>query len=166
MENLISGFWTFAEGIAAVLAILGGIYAAYKLIRERPFTRPLQIFSGNDSTRDVLLELRGKTIRFDTVLDFSVWNGLTCRIASDTEYQKILSRPASELNNKTLPLYVVRNDCLDSFASLIISMKDSRRLKFSHGGTGVTQVLLTGKLSVEVREYSGPSVEITLREVP
>lgn len=158
------------ELVAAAFAIVGGFYGAYvwlsRAIRSRPFKKPLDIFAGTDELKDALLKLNGKTVNFDTVIDFSIGGVISSRIAEETEYGELLSKDASFLNGRRLPLYVLTaQNSLDSFASLVVEMKQARRLKFSHGGTGITQVLLKGRFDVEVRAYSGPSVEITLREV-
>jgi hypothetical protein len=158
------------EGVAAAFAIVGGIYGTYEVVRRKvaaiPFIKSLSMFAGTNETRDCLLKLRGRTAYFDTVLDFCVWNELSTRIITETKYGKLLDQEASQLNGQRLPLYVVTaHGNLDSFASLVVRMKDSQRLKFSHGGTGVTQILLKGRFETEIRAYSGPSVEITLREV-
>ena len=157
------------EQLAAGFAIVGGIYGAYalfsRMLTSRPYKKPLDVFAGNNELRDSLLKLRGKTINFDTVLDFSVGDQLSSRIVEETEYGDIFGKGASSLNGKRLPLYILtEHQTLDSFASVVVVMKQGRRLRFSHGGTGVTQVLLKGRFDVEVRAYSGPSIEITLRE--
>jgi hypothetical protein len=162
--------WTIAEGVAAIFAIIAGVSGAFRLFRHyrasRIFTTPLPIFSNVAKTRDALLSVKNRTLLFDTVLDFSVWNEQTFRIAGETEYRSMLSQPASELNNKSLPLYTEQEGGrLDCFVYLTISVKDANKLKFSHGGTGVIQVLLKGRFDIEVRHYSGPSIEFTLREV-
>lgn len=55
-----------------------------------------------------------------------------------------------------------RVSCYDS---LRIKMKDPSRLRFSYGGTGTISLPLEGLFVVEVRYFSGPSVEYTLREI-
>jgi hypothetical protein len=170
MNSLVDNLWTAPEVVAAFFAIIGGIWGTFELvrrkIRSRPFTKPLSIFSDQNSLRDDLLKVQNRTVDFDTVLDFSVWNDFSNRIVAETEYGKILDRPASELNNRSLPLYTLREGGhLESFERLVISVKNSDRLKYSHGGTGIIQVLFKGTFAVEVRHYSGPSLELTLREI-
>jgi hypothetical protein len=155
---------------AATFAVLGGIYGAYRVVRRaiasRPYRKPLPMFAGTNELRDALCKLRGRTVNFDTAIDFSVATTLSSRIAGEAGYGEILGSDATQLNGKSLPLYVVSDyGTLDSFARLVVCVKDGNRLKYSHGGTGITQVLLIGRFAVEVRAYSGPSVEITLREV-
>jgi len=156
--------------VVAAFGIVAGIYGAYKVISggfaSHPNTKPLDVFAGTNELRDRLLRLKGRTVNFDTVLDFSIGDELSSRIAEETEYRKLLGRDAKNLNGKRLPLYVVtEHGALDSFASLVVEMKDGGRLKFSHGGTGVIQIPLKGRFDIEVRAYSGESAEITLREV-
>jgi hypothetical protein len=158
------------ECVAAGFAIISGLYGAYAVFRRatasRPYTKPLRMFSGTNELRDNLLKLRGRTVDFDTALDFSVGDHVSSRIADETEYTNLLGNDASLLNGQRLPLYVLKDQKhLVSFASLVVDIKQERRLKFSHGGAGINQILLKGRFEVEVRAYSGPSVEITLREV-
>ncbi|HEX3943740.1 MAG TPA: hypothetical protein VHW69_06610 [Rhizomicrobium sp.] len=157
------------EQVAAVFAVIGGMYGLYALLRRtissRPDEKALYIFAGTNELRERLLKLRGRTINFDTALDFSIGDSLSSRIADETEYRYLLDHAALP-NGERLPLYVLTDhQQLDSFASLVVEPKQGRPMKFSHGGTGVIQVLLKGRFDVEVRGYSGPSVEITLREV-
>jgi len=166
MDSLINNSSTLLGITAAIVAIVGGLFGFYKWLNSRPLKKQLSIFSDTDSLKGNLLRLRGRTVNFDTLLDFSVCNEFSNRIATETEYEKILHRPASELNNKPLRLYgPQKGGHLDSFASLVVSVKDSERLKFSHGGTGVIYVLFKGKFEVEARSYAGPTIEFTLREI-
>lgn len=166
----ISELWTVAGGLAAIIAIVAGLYGAYEFVcrrlAARPYRKSLSIFAGDDAVKNDLLKMRGRTVNFDTWLDFSIWNEFTHRIVSETEYGDLLDGTGSNLNKQPLPLYIqTEHGTLDSFARVIVNVRDSDRLKFSHGGTGVIQVLLKGRFEVEARWYSGPSVEITLREV-
>ena len=52
--------------------------------------------------------------------------------------------------------------CLDTIR---IFMKEPERLRFSYGGTGTTSLPFTGLFVIEVRAFSGPRVEYTLREL-
>jgi hypothetical protein len=136
------------EPVAAAFAIVGGTYGAYELVRRkiqyRPYTEPMCVFAGTNELRDRLIKLQGRTINFDTVLDFSVGGQLSSRIVGETEYKELLGGDARKLNGKRLPLYIVTEyQTLDSFASLIVDLKEKRRLKFSHGGTGIVQVRWT-----------------------
>lgn len=169
-RTLVTDPLNVLEAVAAAFAIIGGAYGAYDVarrkIRSRPYTEPMYLFAGTNELRDRLVKLRGRAVTFDTLLDFSVWNQLSNRIVGETEYNELLGGDASELNGKRLPIYITtKYKTLDSFASLIVALKDKCKLKFSYGGTGVIQVLLKGRFEVEVRAYAGPSVEITLREV-
>lgn len=166
MNSLINSSVTLLGVIASAFAVVAGLYALHDWLISRPFKRRLSIFSDPTVLTETLLKLEGRTVNFDTLLDFSVWNELSHRIAATHEYQTILRRPASDINNTPLPLYALQEGGrLDSFARLIVSVKDGKRLKFSHGGTGVIYVLLKGRFEIEVRHYAGPSIEFTLREV-
>lgn len=78
------------SGIAAAFAIVGGLYGAYALLQRRiatrPYKRSLSIFAGTNELRDNLLKLNGRTANFDTVLDFSIGDGFSNRIVTETEY--------------------------------------------------------------------------------
>lgn len=166
MDNLMASASTLSGIAGSIVAVIGGGYALYRWLKSQPFKKRLSIFSNPSSLENDLLKVRGRTLNFDTILDFSVWNELSHRIASETEYKEILCQPARDLNNKPLPLYAPqKGGGLDSFVRLVVSVKDSSRLKFSHGGTGIIYVLLKGKFDVEVRNYAGPIIEFTLREV-
>lgn len=166
MDSLINSSSTLFGMAAAIVGVVGGFFGLYNWLHSRPFKKRLSIFSDPTHLKGNLLKLRGQTVNFDTLLDFSVWNELSNRIATETEYKRILQRPASELNNKLLRLYAPKKEGnLDSFVNLVVSVKDSERLRFSHGGTGVIYVLFKGKFEVEVRTFSGPTIEFTLREV-
>jgi hypothetical protein len=164
MDSPMNSFSTISK-IADIVVIMTGLIGLRNWLRSRPFKKPLAIFTDSVFIKRSLLELQGRTVNFDTRLDFSVWNEFSSRVANETEYKDILNRPASELNNKPLNLYSVRDgDHLDSFVRLVVSVKDSQRLKFSYGGSGLIYVLLKGRFNIEVRGYAGPSAEFTLRE--
>jgi hypothetical protein len=166
----MSDFSQFVEDAAAAFAVVGGIYGAYRFARRlvisRPFKKSLPMFAGTNEVHNTLKELQGKTLDFDTVLDFSIGGEISQRISSESPYGGLLNGDASKLNGERLPLYTITDyGTLDSFTFLVVRLRDMGRLKFSHGGTGITQVLLRGRFAVEVRAYSGPSIEITLQEV-
>lgn len=169
----LESVWLIVGGIASLFAIVGGSYSFFVIIkrwlRSQPFRKPIPITSLEaQKIFDALAARRGRVIRIDTVLDFSrivgdsenIWrqfdldqlfdgdslrNGVCIPIAS----KKLSSSPANPV-----PLN-----------SLRIVVNDPDRLRVSHGGTGIIQVLLSGNFEVETRAFSGPSVEITLREV-
>jgi hypothetical protein len=164
----LADLWSILDDVKTVFALVGagGLYGTYKFFASRPYRDPLYLFAGTNDLRDRLVRLKNRTVNFDSVLDFSIGGELSHIIAEQTEYRELLVSDPQSLNGRRLPLYIVTDHyTLDSFASLVVRMKESHRLKFSHGGTGVLQILLKGRFEIEVRAYSGPSVEITLREV-
>ena len=54
---------------------------------------------------------------------------------------------------------------LSCYDTLRIKMKDPSRLRLSYGGTGTMSLPLYGEFMIEVRYFSGPSTEYTLREL-
>ncbi|ENM3890218.1 hypothetical protein Q9F25_003433 [Vibrio cholerae] len=52
--------------------------------------------------------------------------------------------------------------CMDKLRILV---KDPRSLRFSYGGTGTMSLPLWGTFVIELRAYSGPTAEYTLREL-
>lgn len=166
MNRLLNISSTLLSGISSIFAVAAGLYALHNWMMARSYKKRLLIFSNASEIKEDLLKLDGRTVNFSTLLDFSVWNEFTHLIATTTEYEELLHRPASEINNKPLPLYAISEDGhLDSFARLVISLNNSERLKFSYGGTGVVYVLLRGKFEIEVRHYADHFIEFTLREV-
>lgn len=64
--------------------------------------------------------------------------------------------------------YVFPNESLMNVQctdSMLIKLKDPSVLRLSHGGTGLISLPLIGRFLIEKRNFSGPSVEYTLREL-
>ncbi len=108
----------------------------------------------------------GKTIEFDTYLDFSIWNEASHQIAIDASAANgPLPPEAANISGARMPLANARADGTVGYLdALVIEMIDPRRLKYDAGGTGIHRILFRGKFEIERRAYSGPSVECTLRE--
>ena len=56
-------------------------------------------------------------------------------------------------------------DRVSCYDSMRIKMRDPSRLRPSYGGTGTISLPLEGLFVIEVRYFSGPSAEYTLREI-
>lgn len=82
MDNLMASASTLSGIAGSIVAVIGGGYALYRWLKSQPFKKRLSIFSNPSFLENDLLKVRGRTLNFDTILDFSVWNELSHRIAS------------------------------------------------------------------------------------
>jgi hypothetical protein len=169
-QHVFDDYWRSCTAFA----IIGGLYGFFTIVRnwtrKRSFKQAIHITCLNaEESFKSLLARRGKTVSMDTALDFSVSVGESENIWRHLRLEELFDGESLK-NALRIPIVSkklsVHSSNPVSLNSLRIVAKDPDRLRLSHGGTGVIMVPLKGTFEVGARYFSGPSTEITLREVP
>ncbi len=171
-EHSLSALVPYLEFVGKLAGTLTALYGAYALIsrlwRGRPYRKLISVLDPQRGGEfKIFLSARtGKRVSFETYLDFSVGSDERHRMLTEGHFDLILPDDASELNGVAIPLPSIRSDGRITYLdTLTVEMQESRRLKWSAGGTGIRQILFRGTFEIETRAYSGPRVDYTLREV-
>jgi hypothetical protein len=191
LQKYLKPLWTSLVGLGVVTGVVLATIQIYdyffsdEVIEYRERYIPLAY---EDSTRfqEFLLKNSGNTVKFNTTISFDLAIGINYLIHKVCEYDSILEAIRKDPNRiaKTpigLPKFkdgfsgdveVLRHDFDEKTASmvscfnhLVIRVKEPNRLRLSYGGTGMVDLPLNGTFIVEVRHFSGPSIEFTLREI-
>ncbi len=159
-------------GVAATLigVCAAGIkifqWAAKRLSRSK-YKGAVHIWTvGNNDFQSFLNKSSRKVVYLDLLLDFSIGTESNHQAWSSCAIDFIAACNVQNLDSSRIPIvsesehggFVAR----DAF---VLVVKEPGRLAPSFGGTGLVQVFVHGYFEVEVRAYSGPSIEYTLREI-
>lgn len=189
--SILLALGALAGGVLAVIQ-LADFVRKEKIVIYDEHDIPL-VSRGAEEFRRFLNENEGNKVKFDTNISFLAMSALNKLIHERCNYDPFMDavryKPEmvkssriglvkfkkgfvdpqkhffynDEEKRYDFGLSSVRN--ISCYDSIRIVMKEPSRLRFSHGGPGITYLPFSGTFIVEVRYFSGPSIEYTLREI-
>jgi hypothetical protein len=165
VKNLLIILLLFVTGILIIQQNSSNTIAEY----QKEFI--VLTYEDSKTFQEFLTTNNGKKVTFNTTISFDAATDVNQRIHDACNYEEIIDtiNESPELIEKTpigLPEFQNSdNTNITCSNQLKIKTKDPRALRFSHGGTGIIHLPLHGTFLIEVRQFSGPITEFTLREI-
>ncbi len=177
LKQLINAFHEKMPVIGSYLVLVVSLIAIYQYIQEeniKEYNEPLIPLVDLDFNefRNFLDDNNGETIKFKTSFNFSAATDINYKINELCGYFKFNAIPigaSRQINSFTFNIIKYRdselNTELSCYDSIKLKMKDSTRLQFNYGGTGIVTLPFYGTFIIERRAITGSTTQYTLREI-
>lgn len=189
--SVVLAFGAFSGAVMAVVQLVEYIGKDDVVEYDHP-SIPL-VYTEVAEFREFLEENSGKRVKFDTQISFDSVLAVSLMAHEICNYDEFLGAvrdDPSNVENTALGILKFKDGFIDPqrfyfydsesnrydfgensismvscYDKIRIKMKDPSRLRLSYGGTETMSLPLYGEFLIEVRHFSGPSTEYTLREL-